>query len=408
MEQKRIFIVHESGSFAFSFNTIYDPEKYKLYLITRNKNGVVLRPKDLKCFEKIIKLAQFSFSEIENSITSETNSTWSNVLLITHDEFNMATVAKLRDKYKISGATFDEIEPYTNKIKMKNSLMKRHILTPKFIKFNPIEFNNNPQNYCRSAIDELGLPVFVKKIDSAASDGVRKICTELELNDWMGKHSTEYNYEIDQFIDGDLYHIDSIIYKKKVIHTRASVNMYPTADFLNGKPTGTIPLLVTDEIFKKLIIFNETVLNTFESLIDGTTHLEVFIDKNNNIVFLEIAARSPGGNIPMVYRIDSNINFQEAFFKIQIGLEFKIEEKNGPYAAWAWFPFESGIIKKFNTPQIKSKYTLKWNSKVNEKVTKSDSIRARLGEIILENDNRKMLLKDFNYLKDNYQPCEYR
>lgn len=402
---KKIFIIHESGSLKFDLKTIYYPEMYKLYLVTKKQNGVILKPDNVQYFEKILKLNSFTMIELEEYIIQEADNQLDSIALITHDEYSISKVAMLREKLQVKGPILKDVEPFTNKITMKNKVKKHNIRIPKFIHFDPSKYENDSEEYVEKIFNHIGAPLFAKKTDSTCSDGCKKLNDFKELKHWAIEHSDCLNYEIDEYINGKLYHIDSIIFEKEVIHVEISEYAYPNAQFMEGKPLGSITLPPSHEIYKKLKDFNIKLLHALNP-IDGTTHLEVFVDKTGDVVFLEIASRGAGALIPMVYMLHSGINYREIFFRIHIGLEFELNVKEGPYVAWLWFPLKSGIIKKFNTPDINSQYELKWNKKVNEMITEADNVRGRLGEIVLKNDNFDILYNDFKYLSQVYQPCD--
>ncbi len=160
--------------------------------------------------------------------------------------------------------------------------------------------------------------------------------------------------------------------------------------------------------YRELSSFNRDVLKSLSPLINGTTHLEFFKNKTGELVFLEIAARSPGASVPYIYEINSGINYQEAFFKLQMNLDLQIISQQGPYAAWLWFPkTENAQIIHLNSPKVQSQTEIIWHVQKNECIQKSQTVRERINEIIIYNSNYQHLRNDFEYLKTMYQPCEF-
>ena len=224
---------------------------------------------------------------------------------------------------------------------------------------------------------------------------------------WCEEHSTDYNFELDEFLEGDLFHIDSVIYNGEAVFTGVCKYAAPNADFVNGKALGSYMLNENETDYVMLSSMNKKVLKAL-SPTNGITHMEVFkSQKHNAFIFLEIATRPPGASIPKMYEHNYNINLQELFFKFQMGYsasDLKINQisQNSSQLAWLWIPkTKTGYIEKLIMPKINSKLSIKWHVVQDELVEKkSVSVRDRVCEVFIENENYEQLKYDFNYLKN--------
>lgn len=142
---------------------------------------------------------------------------------------------------------------------------------------------------------------------------------------------------------------------------------------------------------------------------NGITHVEVYLDRNDELIFLEAAARPPGLVGNLLYKKYLNISINE------IHLLLQLEEchqnlrdiKVNNYAARCIFPFtKTGRITKItDKPYINSAFFENFTFNVGDEVKKSDDFFNVAGTMILWNKDYTELRKDFLALSD-YNPFE--
>ncbi len=131
--------------------------------------------------------------------------------------------------------------------------------------------------------------MFTKPVDSAGSFGTQKIFSTAELAKWAGQHHKSTNFEIDEYIEGKLYHSDIIVKDDNINNVFISKYSVPNADFIEGKALGSYTLDRKSNQYKKLNAFTLKVLKSFAPLPSGLFHLEFFEKDTGDLVFLEIA-----------------------------------------------------------------------------------------------------------------------
>lgn len=329
-------------------------------------------------------------------------------LILTADESIMMVTAELRDRFKIPGYNAKTIERFTNKIVMKEALKGHNIDLPRYIQFDGALFQSNPAEYLQNAVSFLDLPIFAKPINGSGSTDTSKIENHESLLGWCNKHVLDTNFELDEFIDGTLYHCDSVIQNDKIMLALLCKEITPCFDFSSGKMLCSLSVPDTDPDFKTLIEFNERVLQALSPPQNSVTHFEIFKAHDGRIVFLEIAARAPGAKIPQLYEKSYGWNIQEVHFKLQMGLEININQNLEYYAAECMFPRSSGVVITRNElPSINSNYEIYWDIEAGQTIASSTDINTTSCSLVLWNKNYDQLCDDIEIL-DKWSPASMK
>ncbi|MEK5547578.1 ATP-grasp domain-containing protein [Paenibacillus sp. FSL L8-0689] len=180
---------------------------------------------------------------------------------------------------------------FRDKVKMKNHLaQEKVILIPEY----------RTVHHFADAIDFLSKhapEAIIKPIDGAGSlhtfrvhlDNIHEY--EQLLNDHAGK------FEIEQYIDGKMFHMDSVVYNNQAAFTSVACYTHSTLECREGKPLcgyfypdHEMPLV------QQLIAANNKVLSAMP-ITSGVAHTELLVTKQQEILFCETAARIAGGGI---------------------------------------------------------------------------------------------------------------
>ena len=402
---KTFIVLQKIVAFRVNWHTLFNPHDYRLILIVHEPTLSKLVEDQKNCFDEIHTLAHFNIEMLQFTIQNILQINSTEVSIITNDELCIALAAKLREVFNIQGDRVAMVNKFLNKEENKKLVATQNITLPKYERFNPVQFKKEPESYNKQLIQKLELPIFAKPIDSVASQNTTKINTRDELLRWEQEHNNDFNYELDEFISGKLYHVDSIINNNKIIFAQVGENAYPCFDFSLGKINASIIVPSDGPLYNQLIQFNEQALMALRPLPNCVTHLEIFQRPNGELVYLEVACRAPGGAIVQMHEKHCGINFEQAHFVMQMGLEFNMQHfQKGPYCAWAWFPLAEGKILGFRSLDIKSPHQIAWKVKVGEIYQKAKSLIDFAGSIILWNDDYEILRRDFDYLAQLNEP----
>lgn len=321
------------------------------------------------------------------------------IMLLTNEDSTQIVSARLREKYGIPGVTESLIAPFVNKEISKNKLLGK-IRTPKFLLLNKEQYRENPLVYKEHLIESIGFPMFLKPIDLVSSIGTFAIFDEETLDKALNfAHQAEWDFELDEFIDGDLFHCDFIVQNGKICLFMAGKYAHGLAEFSKGKPMGSIP--VSDkELFFTLKKFSEAALSSL-GFFPSAFHLEVFQDRQSKeLIFLEAAARTPGALVPEMYEKILNKHIEQMHYQVQIGKEtISTTKEICKHAGWITYPKQPGILDKILTPKIDIEHQVFSFVSKGEDLEKAESLLDSAYSVIFWDESPAKIAVAFESLK---------
>jgi biotin carboxylase len=413
-----IFLIG-SGIYMLDFYNFYYLKKIKNYRLVAivNKDIVSAFPRRQKTiFDKIYvvtknnipSLCHLNFDEIESVIREELSCVDSSdsLRIFPFNEYNVLPAAYIREKFNIPGACSDLVNPFRDKFLMKNILKNNGIRVPRFVCLDLRRLSSHHDVVFNEITMNLGVPFIVKPVDGAGGLGVRMISN---LGDFEGFKnellSSVAGYEAEEFLDGELFHCDILFKDQLPILSLCAKYNYPLLDFKHGKNVGSIPLLDEHPLKQKIIDFTLKALQKLQ-LPDGITHTEVFyLPTVDELVLLESAARAPGALIVPMYEKTFGINILDFDFIIQMNQQQSNNKNSNSFCFWAVFPPIPGKVKGTIVPKLESKYKLEWFVKKGDNISPGESMRDRVGRIVVWNENYHALQRDFEYIS-NYNFIE--
>ncbi len=228
--------------------------------------------------------------------------------IVALDDYDVATAAHLREHLRIPGMGETTARHFRDKLAMRVQARDEGLLVPDFTAV----FNNDEVH---DFLDRIPAPWVLKPRFDAGAVGIRKLHDAPSVWDALnGLGDQRSFYLLEQFIPGDVCHIDSLIWEREVVFAVAS-------------KYGTPPLAVTREGG----IFNTRTLpfDSDESLalsdlnarlmialrqVRGVAHTEfIHAQADGRFYFLETAARVGGANIDRLVKAATGLElWQEA------------------------------------------------------------------------------------------------
>ena len=405
---RKIFILQNSLlSFNIDAKKLYNPNKYRLIIIINDFGNKILKSKlQEQFYDKVISCQDFSFETIEKLILENTeNSNYFDV--VTNAEEAMPVCGLIRKRFGLDKEDYSRFfDKNIMKIKLKYS---SSIKIPLYTLFDYSQFKMSGFKYLEKITKEMAFPLFVKPVQLFGSVNLRKLETFQELYSWAELVLENEYYEIDEFIEGTMFHCDSFIKDEKILFTFVSQNSRPCYDFTKGAIKGTI---VLHNNHPDSILLSHVTENTLKDLgipKGGVTHLELIKTKHNEIYFVEIAHRSPGCLIPRMYESHANIDIITSHLLLQIDPEFITIPTIKKYASWTCYPKIPGKIKKLGTipHYVSSIADLQWNVSQGDIITTYSQFgRDYIGTLFMENDNFENLYDEFIKV-NNDNLCQY-
>jgi hypothetical protein len=209
--------------------------------------------------------------------------------LIAFSESDIIRAAKLREVLNINGQDSKSAEAFRNKVIMKTYLKDTNINVPRFRRVN---HPNDLIEFCT----ENNFPVVYKPIDGAGSQNTYVLKSWGNVNDALEDTAFE-SFEVEEFIDGEMYHIDGVWHKNKMLFVSASKYLNGCLAFHEEQYLGSYILSDKNPINEKLIEATQLVLESLPSEFTFPFHCEIFVTPNNELYFCEIASRAGGARV---------------------------------------------------------------------------------------------------------------
>lgn len=231
--------------------------------------------------------------------------------LVTVAEQLLLPAAMLREELGVTGPSVSETMPFRDKVVMKQRLRAAGIRVPDFAAFSEAAaralFGAHPVLIVKPRLGTGAENIFVLR---SAAD-----LTAFTASRQGEAAELEAEFEVEEFINGMMYHVDSVVREGKVIAATAGrylddVASYKTVNLCWGVALPDGPLL--DEILD----FNQRVVSCYPEF-TGVTHHEVFVT-SQGCCHCEIAARAGGGGISACFESRTGVNLREVAVQAQL------------------------------------------------------------------------------------------
>lgn len=327
------------------------------------------------------------------------------ITLVCTDEFNLLSVARLRQKFQLDGIDSETIMRCRDKLLMKTILKDKKIRVPKCLSFNDIIDKTESQLY-EFICENIGCNIIAKPVDSCGSQGIYHITNQEEFIDfYQTKAWQQTHYEIEEYIEGTLFHVDSVIENGEIKFLKSSIYSCPNHKLTQGEILASKPVIRNKFLAKRLQDFATQVLAALE-IKHCVNHIEIF-EKDGELIFLEIAARPPGAILNQMHQYNFGINLMDWDFKLQSKVDISLPSYDIRPAFWAFFPLLPGKVKSLNEPKLISDYTIEWRVENGQTIQNYASDIVDIAGILrVFADSYDSLIKDFDYIK-SFTPMEF-
>lgn len=207
-------------------------------------------------------------------------------------EHSTLPAAICREKFSVPGTSVATATLCRDKVKMKQSLMGSGIRYPLFRPVNSKTTLAEIKEFTRHISGKMVL----KPRAQAASEGIFIFEQESDLFQHISEHGLQDRYQLEEFIEGQLYLFDGVVRDKELLFF--SVSKYTTTCFEYIHQRKPIATITSDDVSlsRTASQFTNAVLEKV-GLENGTFNCEAFLLPNNEWVFLEIANRFGGAGV---------------------------------------------------------------------------------------------------------------
>ena len=233
--------------------------------------------------------------------------------LVALDEFDMEVTAQMREHMRIPGIGTTAIAFYRDKLAMRMGARDAGFLVPEFVRV---------LNYdeLRAYMDRVPAPWLLKPRSEASALGIKKIQSPEDLWRALDELGDRQSYFLmEQFVPGDIFHVDSIVSEGKVVFS--SVHQYGRPPMQVMHEGGVFTTRTVDRQssdWQQLTELNSRLAPAL-GLKRGVTHGEyIRAHADGRFYFLEIAARVGGAFIADLVEYSTGVNLWREWAKIEV------------------------------------------------------------------------------------------
>lgn len=329
-----------------------------------------------------------------------------NISVFCNQEAYLLVAEKIRQYYQLNSHIIGGLERFRDKHLMKDILQKHDLRVPKFLTFGKL----TPPKYI-DVQQHLGEIFIAKPLSSVGSRGVNKIENEHDYNVFIQNNDSLLEYfEIEEFIDGTLYEYDFAIRNGEILYSTVSQYSCPMALLQKGYTLASIKVKKSSWEYEAIATFGNQCAKAL-SANNGCFHMEVFISANQHeVIFLEVAARSPGLLTVPAYDNWDGFNMYDAELMIQANLS-DIPKKSSNWISKPSFfvviPKENGTVKEICQPEIVGIFDVNWKVKLGDKITVTTTNVDNAATALVICRTEEEARADFKYITENYTPIIY-
>lgn len=245
-------------------------------------------------------------------------------------ETDLLLAAELRDKYEIKGQTLKSAMCFRDKVLMKTILEKSNIRVPKF---QLIKSHSDIDDYLKKTNNTY--PVVIKPTRMSGARSVTIIKSYKEILEWLTKYDFNSNdWEIEEYISGDFFHVDGLIQDGNIIAIWASKYVTPIAEISYDKLDCDYIIPHDHILLKPLCLFAENVMKELQLYsqykLRSAFHMELFYSNNKEIVFCEVASRVGGCKLHEGWYRAFDIDLYEQHINLSMDYEIKVKQPVRP------------------------------------------------------------------------------
>jgi biotin carboxylase len=247
--------------------------------------------------------------------------------IIPLDDFDVETVADLREHLRMPGMGGSTARFFRDKLAMRVQARDEGIPVPEFV---------HVLNYdeLRGYMSRVPAPWVLKPRSEANSMGIRKVNGPDELWPMLDELGDRQSYYVlEKFVPGDVFHVDSIVWNKKVLFTVTSqYGLPPMTVYQGGGVFATSTVAYHSPEDQALQALNRETIAAM-GMVRGVTHAEfIRSHADGEFCFLEIAARVGGANIDKMIEHATGLNLWAEWARLELahlrGEEYQLPESH--------------------------------------------------------------------------------
>jgi biotin carboxylase len=228
------------------------------------------------------------------------------------DDFDLEKAAALREHLRVPGMGESQMRFFRDKLAMRARAAEAGVPVPPFV-----HLLNGDRVH--EFTERVAVPWILKPRLLAGTIGIRKLHDQAELwraADALGDQRSFYLVE--QFIPGDIFHVDSIVWNSQVVRATSSRYGLPPFTVSHGGGVFSSRLIARgSDDDRALQALNASVLAAF-GMRSGVSHTEYIRAQDGRWYFLETSARVGGAHIADLVEIGTGANLWAEWAKVEV------------------------------------------------------------------------------------------
>jgi hypothetical protein len=265
--------------------------------------------------------------------------------IVAFSEYDLLRAARLRAVLGIAGQDLDSALAFRDKVVMKERLTAGGVAVARFA---PVDYAVDLLEF----VAHSGFPVVVKPRAAAGSRGVAVLRSEPELAAWLaadfaGGHGPFGSWLVEEFVDGDLFHVDGLV-NQGVVEICWPSWTTSCLGFHTGEAIVSHQLDAADPRTPALQDLVRATLASLPHPDPMIFHAEAWQRADGSYLLNEIAGRLGGGPIPRAIERAFSVNLKQRYVLAEVSSELARGPVSAgppkPYAGYVMLPTPNGTV----------------------------------------------------------------
>ncbi len=227
------------------------------------------------------------------------------------DDYDVETAAALREHLRLPGLGETNARYFRDKLAMRTQAAAHDIPVPPFT---PVFSYDRLRDY----MARVSPPWVLKPRSEAGAMGIRKVYDSEAVWRRLDELGDEQSmFHLEQFIPGDIYHVDSLVYGGEIRFALPHKYGRPPMTVAHDGGVFVSRTLPDGDEARAVLGLNERLLRAF-GLERGATHAEFIRGHDGQYYFLEVAARVGGADIERLVEAASGLNLWGEWARMEI------------------------------------------------------------------------------------------
>jgi biotin carboxylase len=265
--------------------------------------------------------------------------------ILTNDEYCLEDCRELRRAVGLDDPFPRELTHYRDKAAMRRALVAHGVPVPRGDELPAGGFDLVAVRAAARRCDAGG-DVIVKPRSEANLRGIFRI-NDLwrDPDPVLGSIDPASGYVIEQFLDGDQYHVELVVRDHEIATLMVGRYLTPLLDLARGRISGSITLPPGDARWGRLAEYAVAAVRALGAAGRFVAHVE-FLSAGDALYVGEVACRAPGGEVPWQCEKNSGVDVERLNLELQMGRPaFELQTGRPMTAAtqtvaasWIWIP----------------------------------------------------------------------